>query len=126
MVDYRTGIIDEALMGQRGEVQKAIAETGLDWVETILKKNKDYGNSVFKKPILLPSMGVGRAILVRMSDKIERLRNLADIKDGEVKESKLDTISDLGAYCLLYLVGANNEDIIHTPDSNGTDNLDVG
>jgi hypothetical protein len=49
-------------------------------------------------------MPVGDAILVRMSDKIARIRKLSGNTAAPlVNESFDDTIRDLGAYCLLYL-----------------------
>ncbi len=54
-------------------------------------------------------MNPGDAILVRMHDKINRIRQL--IASGETHvtdESLRDTIGDLGAYCLLYLARPEN------------------
>lgn len=86
--------------------QQVIAQVGIEWLATLLRKNDDYGNSVFRSPVLARKLSPGDACLVRMSDKIERLDNL--INSGakpQVAESIDDTISDLGAYCLLYLAG---------------------
>jgi len=109
-----TDIVNDALNGERGETQRAIAKTGIRWIEVILKKNADYGSSVFKKPILCSHLYELDAILVRASDKIERIRNLNsnNTKNPEVSESMVDTICDLGAYCLLYLVGHENETLL--------------
>ena len=108
-------IVTDALNGERGPTQRAIAEKGIEWIEVLLKKNQDYGSAVFKKPILCSHLYALDAILVRASDKIERIRNL-NSKDAEVDESLLDTIGDLGGYCLLYLVGHDNESLLS--DSN--------
>jgi hypothetical protein len=46
-----------------------------------------------------------------MSDKIERLQHLLAGNKDEVGESLKDTISDLGAYCLLWLVYMEKSDV---------------
>ena len=89
--------------------QYRIAVEGLKWIKLILDKNKDYGGSVWKSPILNPSLSVSETILVRMSDKITRLSNLTQNGTPEVNESFEDTINDLGAYCLLYLARPKNQ-----------------
>lgn len=95
----------EALYGNRGDEQRRIAEHGLAWLTLMLRKNQDYGGEVWKPPVLCPDMDAGAAILVRMGDKISRLRSLMGNKQGPAvsDESIDDTIRDLGAYCLLYL-----------------------
>lgn len=100
--------VADALRGDRGPEQAAIAATGIDWILTLLKKNRDYGSSAFKRPILAPNLCPAMGILVRASDKIERIRSLAG-KDAEVEESLNDTVKDLGAYCLLWLVAQQLE-----------------
>lgn len=94
----------DALSGVRGETQKAIAEVGLQWISTLLKKNNDYGSSVFKEPVLAPGMPIVSAIDVRMSDKIARIQNLKTAKQEINDESIQDTYNDLGSYCLLRAV----------------------
>lgn len=95
--------ITDALTGAHGENQKRIAEQILKWGTTLLKKNKDYGSSAWKKPVLQPKLSAGDAILVRMSDKIERMQSLLLNGTAEIDESFEDTINDLGSYCLLWL-----------------------
>lgn len=91
--------------------QALIAEKGLEWVVLLLKKNADYGGSAFKIPVLAPNLTATTAIEVRMSDKIERIKSLAN-KPAEVEESLDDTYDDLGAYCLLRKIAKeiHNED----------------
>lgn len=84
------------------ENQVRIAEIGLEWLSTLLKKNADYGSSVWKAPALKPGMDAGDAILVRMSDKVSRIASLQE-NGPEVSESLEDTMADLGAYALLWL-----------------------
>ena len=105
-VEAATGIpqsIFDAVIGARGADQQRIAEHGLAWLNTLLRKNRDYGSSAWKAPVLKPDLDVGSAILCRMSDKIERIGKIAGGNTPEVDESLNDTINDLGAYCLLYL-----------------------
>jgi len=92
-----------AMCGKNGADQERIAKKGLEWICLILKKNLDYGSSVFKTPILAPELPVGEAIFVRMSDKIERIRQLRQGNPNLINESLEDTLRDLGAYCLLHL-----------------------
>ena len=94
--------IQNALQSQN-ESQNRIAEVGLDWITTLLSKNRDYGDSAWKEPVLAPELSIDSAIRVRMSDKIERIRNLLDKEPEVITESLEDTVNDLGAYCLLWL-----------------------
>lgn len=104
MTQPRHTLIHDALSGSRGDDQRRIAEVGTQWVETLLKKNHDYGSSAWTQPVLAPDCDIESAIRVRMSDKIQRLqRLLAGGHTQEVDESLHETISDLGGYCLLYL-----------------------
>jgi hypothetical protein len=107
-MDEYNEILD-SLASVRGPDQQRIAEVGLEWITLLLKKNSDYGSSVWKTPILAPDCDAGMAIRVRMSDKINRLVSLlnntivnSDTRP-EIDESIDDTLRDLGAYCLLEL-----------------------
>lgn len=104
-------VIQAALDGERGVDQRTIAETALDWVGIILRKNMDYGCAVWDSPVLVPSMEARAAILVRMSDKVSRIAQLVKSGRAEVDESLDDTIKDLGAYCLLYLAGNESKQL---------------
>lgn len=101
--------IQRALHGQDGPLQQLIAEQIVEWGSLLLRKNKDYGCAVFNVPELAPECGAATAIRVRMSDKISRLRNLLKSDSPEIAESIEDTISDLGAYCLLLRVAKQLE-----------------
>lgn len=99
------GRIHNALSGKNGDQQKQIAEGVVKWGALMLRKNADYGSSFAKQPVLAPDCDTDVAIRVRMSDKIERLRSLLASGKAEVSdESIADTVSDLGAYCLLWLI----------------------
>jgi hypothetical protein len=102
-LDDAMAILEEALTGNRGADQMAIAQEVVRWGALLLRKNADYGSSAWKSPILAPDCDPGVAIRVRMSDKINRLASLLD-RPGEVADESLDdTLRDLGAYCLLEL-----------------------
>lgn len=96
--------IAEALDGNRGREQEWIANLGVEWLDLMLRKNADYGSSVFTAPVLCQEMPVGDTILVRLSDKIARLKSLRAKPQAEVNESIRDTMQDLGAYALLWLI----------------------
>lgn len=69
---------------------------------TYLQKNRDYGNSVDKTRLALGE----KADLVRMSDKISRLEQLAvKAQDAKVEESIEDTILDLVVYMAIFESG---------------------
>lgn len=109
----RQELIDQALvrdawLGKRGDSQEKIAKEGIAWLALLLRKNQDYGSSAWKRPVLAPECDQESAIRVRMSDKIERIGSLLSKRKHEVKQESLrDTIRDLGAYCLLWLIGPN-------------------
>jgi hypothetical protein len=105
--------LGDALAGMRGADQQRIARVGLEWIGLLLAKNLDYGSSAWKTPVLAPGCDPATAILVRMSDKIERLGRLLGGHRGQCDESIEDTIRDLGAYCLLWLARPREE---VTPD----------
>ena len=73
--------------------------------ETYRKKNNDYGDS-FKKSY--DEFGVVSAI-VRMSDKMERLKSLTTGTKAEVKDESLeDTILDLCNYGIMTVIEMRN------------------
>lgn len=117
----------DAKEGKYGGTQQAIAHEGMAWIELLLKKNADYGDSAFKVPKLASNLPVESAILVRMSDKVERISKLTEDPDREpeIDESLDDTIMDLGAYCLLYLVAKKlgnikaHRDLVYTEEDLG-------
>lgn len=92
--------------------QNAIEQICDKLKETLISKNEDYGSSAFQPPVLAPNLEVATAILVRMSDKIERIKNLrqADPEKETHYESLRDTVLDLAGYCVLYLVTIQNDE----------------
>lgn len=82
--------------------QQAIAAAGVAMLAHLLRKNRDYGSSVYKPPRLAPLIREDAAILVRMSDKIERLESLACRQPEVGDESWEDTLVDLAGYIIIY------------------------
>lgn len=100
-IQEQLDLLSLALEGDRGYDQQVIAEVGIAWITTILRKNKDYGSSAFESPVLNPTLSPTSAIEVRMSDKIKRIQSLLN-QPAEVKDESIDdSFTDLGAYCLL-------------------------
>ena len=100
-------VVNDALEGNRGKGQQAIAKEIMRWGALMLRKNRDYGCAVWDRPMLAPECDPGVAIRVRMSDKLSRLMSLLEKGNAEVNESLDDTLRDLGAYCLLELARPN-------------------
>lgn len=96
-------LLNDAIMGHRGVDQARIGRVGLKWLGTLLRKNHDYESSAWEQPTFLPHLSVGDSILVRMGDKVKRIRSLRGKKNEVADENFNDTIGDLGSYCLLYL-----------------------
>lgn len=70
--------------------------------DTLIKKYTDYGSSAFERPYLHPHIPVEDAILVRMSDKVNRLHNIMQ-NNAVCDETIDDTVLDLAGYCILFL-----------------------
>lgn len=68
-------------------------------LELLVKKNADYGSSYFD---LRREFGKV-AFLIRLSDKVSRLKNLAKKEATEINETEEDTIKDIIGYCILEL-----------------------
>ena len=99
-----------ALKSEKGGDAYRIARHGVRVLAMLLRKNSDYGSSVFQTPILAPCLPAKTAILVRMSDKIARFNNLSQLsKEACVDESLDETIDDFAGYAILY--GVPDEDV---------------
>lgn len=96
-------IIRQAVAGDHGDDQRVISVLGLKIVEMLLLKNRDYGSSAWKRPMLSQNMTAREAIQCRMSDKIERLAMLLSGNEALVQESIEDTMRDLAGYAILWL-----------------------
>lgn len=92
-----------ALKGDRGEDQQRIAEAGVSIIDTLLRKNHDYGNSAWTPPVLAPGVDIRSAIFCRMSDKVQRIAQLQKSGKAEVAESLDDSVRDLVGYGILWI-----------------------
>lgn len=76
-----------------------MVEEAIKIVFTLIRKNRDYGSSVFDAPRLTPHLDPGVAIDVRLSDKLNRLEQLSrtdpEIKSESIDDTKLDIIGYL-------------------------------
>ena len=82
--------------GKRIELHKQICDTLHD---TYLRKNANYGNSFVNT-----RNEVKNAIIVRLMDKMERLKTLFKGDEDLVGESIDDTLLDLANYAILELI----------------------
>lgn len=68
----------------------------------LIRKNDNYGNSALTQPQLAPKISVTDALLVRLSDKLNRLENIYEKKTKDkVGESLQDTLHDIMGYTIL-------------------------
>lgn len=77
-----------------------------DVVSLIEKKNEDYGDSFYKTVQEFGDI----AFVVRLCDKVNRLKALLS-KGGANYESFVDTVKDIGGYCLLWLYYKKLEEV---------------
>lgn len=104
--DPRDGDINVVLkaLGELDTDHGRIAAEGIQWIAQMIRKNRDYGSSVWERPALAPDCPSRTGILIRMGDKWSRLCTLLSGKVREVKDESIeDTMRDLGAYALLWL-----------------------
>lgn len=81
--------------------EKAFQKITEDMLKTYIAKNHDYGDS-FKKS--LDEFGPIAAV-VRMGDKMERIKNLLHHHtEPKVNEKIEDTLKDLANYCIMTLI----------------------
>ena len=65
--------------------------------ETLIRKQHDYGHGN------ITTFGL-KGVLVRLSDKVERLINLQSKKTKAQNESTVDTLRDIVGYCVIALM----------------------
>lgn len=68
--------------------------------ETLLKKDADYGSSFSDQ---YKEFGIVSGV-IRLNDKLNRLKNLIKGNEAQVKESIDDTILDNAGYSMLILI----------------------
>ena len=81
----------------KGELHRRICQ---ELNDTYKAKNADYGDSFAMVRDLYPET----AIMVRILDKVNRLRTLLNGKQAEVDESIEDSLKDLANYCIMELI----------------------
>lgn len=88
--------------------QLQIVRQCLSLLTTLINKNRDYGDSAFKSPALMPSLSPIDAVAVRMSDKIARIANLSSSQRSSgpavSDESLIDSYLDLAGYSILQVI----------------------
>lgn len=103
--------VRQALDGDLGWEKRRIAMEGVRLIDLLLRKNSDYGSSVFRPSYLVPSLSTDVLIRVRMSDKLLRLQRLFDKPcERQVEESIEDTMRDLAGYAILWLARDMQDD----------------
>lgn len=105
--------LSEDLNGMAGsDTNKATFESVLDEMKELhAKKDKDYGSAFHKS---FEEFGVTAGV-VRLNDKMERVKSLVKNGKAEIKDdSLLDSLKDLGCYAVMLYVELKNKE-------NGTD-----
>ena len=99
-------------MLSEGDTHKATFESVLDEMKELhAKKDKDYGSAFHKS---FEEFGITAGV-VRLNDKMERVKSLVKNGKAEVKDdSLLDSLKDLGCYAVMLYVELKNKE-------NGTD-----
>lgn len=75
-------------------LDEAFSQVEKELLETFIQKHKDYG-----KGNILSMKELG--IAFRLSEKVERLKNLLLKSDGPVHESLEDTWNDIAVYAII-------------------------
>lgn len=102
-------MLSEGLKEMAGsDTHKATFESVLDEMKELhAKKDKDYGSAFHKS---FEEFGVTAGV-VRLNDKMERVKSLIKNGKAEVKdESILDTLKDLASYAVMLYVELKNKD----------------
>jgi len=102
LIEERMQAIRKLLAEVASEEADALALVALGLVETLIRKNADYGASTEKRPRLAKHLTPADALLTRIEDKLNRLETLLDRQQApRVNESLAETWFDLAGYCLL-------------------------
>ena len=91
--------LDDVIEGAINHIyaHQAIEKTLYEMRDMLLEKNKQYGNSAFKPSRMFSRISVAEGLLVRLDDKVSRLRNMVKSQDVDPE----DTILDLFGYLVL-------------------------
>jgi hypothetical protein len=101
--------LSEGLKEMAGsDTHKATFESVLDEMKELhTKKNKDYGSAFHKS---FEEFGVTAGV-VRLNDKMERVKSLVKNGKAEVKEeSMLDSLKDMASYAVMLYVELKNKE----------------
>ena len=82
--------------------QALIAKKCEELKELLLEKNRKYGDSAINPCRVFSKASATEQILVRMDDKINRIKNRQNDEDEDV-------IKDLAGYCILYMIAKEKE-----------------
>lgn len=82
------------------EIKKYIQDELEIVLNTLLEKNRSYGNSYFETRNEFGNV----AFIIRLIDKVNRLKTLHKYNIDSYFESYQDTIRDIIGYCLLELI----------------------
>lgn len=82
--------------------QVLIAKKCDELKELLLEKNRKYGDSAINPCRVFSKASATEQILVRMDDKINRIKNRQNDEDEDV-------IKDLAGYCILYMIAKEME-----------------
>ena len=92
-------------MGTKVELtvsQKLISQKCDELKDLLLEKNRKYGDSALHPARIFSKASAKEQILVRMDDKLNRIKNRQDDEDEDV-------IKDLAGYLVLYMVAQELE-----------------
>lgn len=84
------------------KVQEKISKKCDELKALLLEKNRKYGNSALEPIRCFSKADPQEQILVRMDDKLSRIRNRQDDEDEDV-------FLDLAGYIILYLIAKEEE-----------------
>jgi hypothetical protein len=97
--------------------EQSIRKACNDLADLLIKKNRDYGNSVQEQ---FNEYGL-TSILIRLDDKQRRLKTLQNQNPSVTSESRKDTLTDTAGYAILGLLCLEDEPL---PDMNYNLSLD--
>lgn len=86
------------------QIEKEINELCKHLSDTLIKKNHDYGDSVYKQFKRFGDL----SMLMRLTDKTLRIETLIE-KEGRVEESLMDTYLDIAGYAIMGIINHTRE-----------------
>ena len=87
------------------EFSIAVSEVLIEIKELLISKNKKYGNSALEPLGVFSKLSAEQGLLVRIDDKLKRIKNGSLEKDDE------DVINDLIGYLVLLKIQAKQSHI---------------